>query len=156
MLNDASAPKMGRVDEVLLNLDQGRRAVPGGDWIHDNPNNVVSARKRRVPFLLLVLFFLRVGLAVVRKIVPFSPELREAWSVRRRIAKLYDSYQRRMLLWIGAGVPLYIAVSGRYSPAPVALTMFDLITGAVAAVACCDCGQQISQAGSEKIQAAAA
>ena len=63
-----------------------------------------------VPFLLLVLLLLRVVLAVVRKVVPFSPELQEAWSERRRMAKLYDSYQWRKMLWIGAGLALYIAV----------------------------------------------
>ena len=59
-----------------------------------------------VPFLLLVLLLLRAGLAVVRKLVPFSAELREAWSVRRRTAKLYNSYQWRKLMWIGAGLAL--------------------------------------------------
>jgi hypothetical protein len=41
MLKDA-APKMGRVDEVL-NLDQGRRAVPGGDWIHWETTGSISS-----------------------------------------------------------------------------------------------------------------
>ena len=72
-----------------------------------------------VPFLLLVLLLLRVVPAVVRKVVPFSAELREAWSVRRRTAKLYDSYQWRKLMWIGAGLALYVAVSGQYSACPI-------------------------------------
>jgi len=87
-----------------------------------------------VPFLLSVLLLLRVGLAIVRKVVPFSAELREAWSVRRRTAKLYDSYQWRKLMWIGAGLGLYVAVSGRYWFVQIALSMFCLITGAVATV----------------------
>ena len=62
--------------------------------------------------------------------VPFSAELREAWSVRRRKAKLYDSYQWRKLMWIGAGLALYIAVSRRYWPVQIALSMFCIITGA--------------------------
>jgi len=87
-----------------------------------------------VPFLLSVLLLLRVGLAIVRKVVPFSAELQEAWSVRRRTAKLYDSYQWRKLMWIGAGLGLYVAVSGRYWFVQIALSMFCLITGAVATV----------------------
>jgi hypothetical protein len=141
MLKNESTPKVGTVDEFPLNLDEGvvgalyrvliglitipaMSFLPGSD----------GSRWTLVPFLLLVLSLLRVGPAVVRKVVPFSAELRETWSVRRRIAKLYDSYQWRKLMWIGAGLALYIAVSGRYWPIPVALAMFCLITGTAATV----------------------
>jgi hypothetical protein len=130
----------GSFDEFLLSLDQGLfgalyrvllgfATIPamrllgsdGSDWT-------------LVPFLLLVLLVLRVVLALVRKVVPFSAELREAWSVRRRTAKLYDSYQWRKLIWIGAGLALYIAVSGRYWPVQIALSAFCLSTGAIATI----------------------
>ena len=137
MPRSESAPKVGTVDTFLLNLDEGAfgalyrvligfATIPvmrfllgseGADWT-------------LVAFLLLVLLLLRVGLAVVRKVVPFSAQLREAWSVRRRKAKLYDSYQWRKLMWIGAGLALYIAVSRRYWPVQIALSMFCIITGA--------------------------
>jgi hypothetical protein len=133
--------KIGTVDKFLLNLDEGPfgalyrvligfTTIPamrlllgsdGSDWT-------------LVPFLLLVLLLLRVGLAAVRKVVPFSAELREAWSARRRTAKLYDSYQWRKLMWIGVGLAFYVAVSGRYWPVQIALSMFCLITGASATV----------------------
>jgi hypothetical protein len=136
-----SAPKIGTVDKFLLNLDEGGfgalyrvligfTTIPamrlllgsdGSDWT-------------LVPFLLLVLLLLRVGLAIVRKVVPFSAELQEAWSVRRRTAKLYDSYQWRKLMWIGAGLGLYVAVSDRYWPVQIAQSMFCLTTGAGATV----------------------
>ena len=107
-----------------------------------------------VPFLLLVLLLLRVGLAVVRKVVPFSAELQEAWSVRRRKAKLYDSYQWRKLMWIGAGLALYVAVSGQYGPVQIALSMFCLITGAGATVRwrAVAADSKLSQADGEKDQ----
>ena len=137
MPKSESAPKIGAVDKLLLELDEGVfgalyrvligfTTIPamrlllgseGSDWT-------------LVAFLLLVLLLLRVGLAVVRKVVPFSAELREAWSVRRRKAKLYDSYQWRKLMWIGAGLALYVAVAGRYWPIQIALSMFCIITGA--------------------------
>jgi hypothetical protein len=141
MLDSGSAPKMGTVDEFLLDLDEGvfgalyRVAIgfltlpamwlllgsDGSDWT-------------LVPFLLAILILLRVGPAVLRKLLPFSAELREAWSVRRRIAKLYDSYQWRKLLWIGAGLALYVVVSGHYLPVSIALALFCLVTGAAATV----------------------
>jgi hypothetical protein len=141
MPKNEGAPKIAVDDKLLLSLDEGAfgalyrvligfATIPavrlllgsdGSDWAV-------------VLFLLLVLLLLRVGLAVVRKVVPFSAELREAWSVRRRNAKLYDSYQWRKLMWIGAGLALYIAVSGQYRPVEIALSMFCLIAGAAATV----------------------
>jgi hypothetical protein len=136
-----NASRARTIDKFLLSLDEGAfgglyrvligfTTIPvmrlllgsdGSDWT-------------LVPFLLLVLVLLRVVLAVVRKVVPFSAELQEAWSVRRRTAKLYDSYQWRKLMWIGTGLALYVAVSGQYWPVHIALSMFCLVTGAGATV----------------------
>ncbi len=129
------------VDEFLLGLDEGAlgalyrvligfTTIPvmrlllgsdGSDWT-------------LVPFLLLVLVLLRVVPAVVRRAVPFSAELLEAWYVRRRTAKAYDSYEWRKLMWIGAGLALYVAISGQHRPVHIALSMFCLVTGAGATV----------------------
>jgi hypothetical protein len=134
-------PKVGTVDKLLLHLDEGPfgafyRVLIGFTTIpamrlllgSDGPDWTL------VSFLLSVLLLLRVGLAIVRKVVPFSAELREAWSVRRRTAKLYDSYQWRKLMWIGLGLALYVVVAGRYWPVQIALSMFCLITGAIGTV----------------------
>jgi hypothetical protein len=141
MRNSERIPKTAKMDKFVLNLDEGTfgalyrgligfAIIPamqlllwrgGSDWA-------------LAPFLLLVLLLLRLGLAVVRKVAPFSGELQEAWSVRRRTAKLYDSYQWRKLMWIGAGLACYVAVSGRYGPVPIALSAFCLVTGASATV----------------------
>src|SRR3954468_4446964 len=115
MLKSESASKVGTVDKFLLSLDEGAcgalyRVLSGFTTIpvmrlllgSDGSDWAV------VPFLLLILLLLRAGLAVVRKLVPFSAQLREAWSVRRRTAKLYDSYQWRKLTWIGAGLALHV------------------------------------------------
>jgi len=129
------------VDTLLLSLDEGAfgalyrvligfTTVPlmrlllgsaGSDWTS-------------VPFLLLMLMLLRVVPAVVRRVVPFSAELLEAWYVRRRTAKVYDSYQWRKLIWIGAGLALQVAISRQHRPVQIALSMFCLVTGAAATV----------------------
>ncbi len=141
MRGSESVPEIGTADRFLLGLDEGGfgalyraligfATIPamrfllgrdGADWT-------------LVPFLLFVLLLLRTGLAVVRKVVPFSAQLREAWAVRRRMAKLYDSYQWRKLLWVGAGLAVYVVLSGRYRPVQVALAMVCLIAGAAATV----------------------
>src|SRR5436190_15309176 len=59
---------------------------------------------RLVVSLLATLVALRVVPAVFRKVVPFSADLQAEWFHRRRIAKRYDSYQWRKLLWIGVGL----------------------------------------------------
>jgi hypothetical protein len=134
-------PNIGTVDRFLLHLDEGPfgalyRALIGFATIP--AMRLLLGRDGSdwtlVLFLLTVLLLLRVGLAVVRKVLPFSPELQEAWSVRRRTAKLYDSYQWRKLMWIGVGLAFYVAVSGRYWPVQIALSMFCLITGAIGTV----------------------
>jgi hypothetical protein len=137
MRKSESASKVGTVDKCLLHLDEGALGalyrvlvgfitIPvmrillgsdGSDWT-------------LAPFLLLVLLLLRIVPAAVRKIVSFSAEVREAWSVRRRTAKLYDCYQLRKLVWIGTGLALYVVISGQYRPMQMALSMLCLFTGA--------------------------
>jgi hypothetical protein len=141
MRKSESASKVGTVHRFLLSLDEGAfgalyRVLIGFTTIPVMRLLLGSDDSdwTLVPFLLLVLLLLRAGLAVVRKVVPFSAELREAWSVRRRKAKLYDSYQWRKLMWIGAGLALHAAVSGQYWPVQIGLAMFCLITGAGATV----------------------
>lgn len=85
-----------------------------------------------IPFLFLVLFALRLASAIARKLLPFSAELREAWSVRRRTAKYYDSYQWRKLTWIGTGLGMYVLISGQYRPVSIALSILCLIVGLAA------------------------
>ena len=57
---------------------------------------------------LALLIGLRVGPAVLRKLLPFSAEARNIWSDRRQIAKVHDSYQWQKLFWIGIGIALYL------------------------------------------------
>src|SRR5258708_36552221 len=107
------------VDKLFLSLDEGAfgalyRVLIGFTTIPVMRFLLGSDRSdwTLVPFLLLVLALLRVAPAVVRKVVPFSAELREAWSGRRRTAKLYDSYQWGKLMWIGAVLGCKVARLG--------------------------------------------
>jgi hypothetical protein len=134
-----SSPGERTIDRRLLSLDEGAfgaiyRGIIGFVTVpamqlllgSNSPHWAI------VPFLLLVLLLLRIFPAIARKVIPFSAQLKEAWSVRRRTAKLYDSYQWRKVLWIGAGLALYIVVSGDSPSEHVALSAVCLIAGAVA------------------------
>jgi len=68
-------------------------------------------------FFLAVLAALKVVPAVLRHVIPFSQETKAHWFKLRVIAKRYDSYQWRKLLWIGFGLVAYSVVRGGVSPA---------------------------------------
>ena len=77
-----------------------------------------------------VLAGLRVGSTVLRRLVRHSAALGEAWSVRRRTAKYYDSFQWRKLLWVGLGLALQAALAARPAPLQWALAACCLVAGA--------------------------
>jgi hypothetical protein len=141
MANTASAPQIGAVERLLLAIDDdalgalyrvaiGFATLPAmslllgsdvSDWIV-------------VPFLLSIFLLLRIVPAVIRKLVPFSDAVQEAWAVRRRLAKQYDSYQWRKLMWIGIGLALYTAVSGQFSVSRIVVCSACLLAGVVGMV----------------------
>jgi len=80
-------------------------------------------------FLMVVLAALRVGPAVVRRVIRFSPEAQKSWMELRTVAKRYDSYQWQKLCWIGIGLALYTAYSGNFDSARISVSAFCLLTG---------------------------
>ena len=78
---------------------------------------------------LTLLIGLRVGPAVLRKLLPFSAEARKIWSDRRQIAKVHDSYQWQKLFWIGLGLLPYATVGGGLRAGEMVLTAICLIGG---------------------------
>jgi hypothetical protein len=78
---------------------------------------------------LALLIGLRVGPAVLRKVLPFSAEAKQIWLDRRQIAKKYDSYQWQKLFWVGLGLLPYAAVSGGLRTGEWLLTAICLMGG---------------------------
>ena len=62
-----------------------------------------------VPWFLGVLVMLRVLPAVLRKLLTFPARAQAVWAHRRQLAKRFDSYQWRKLVWVGIGMAAYIA-----------------------------------------------
>jgi dolichol kinase len=81
-------------------------------------------------FFVAILFGLRVGPMVLRKIMRFSPEAHAAWKYRRYLAKRYDSYQWQKVFWFGAGIGLYVWVSNSFNSAAGILALISLVSGA--------------------------
>jgi uncharacterized membrane protein YfcA len=59
-----------------------------------------------VAALLAMLFSLKAVAAVLRRFVPATARVRSLWAWRRGLARHYDSYQWRKLVWIGVGLLL--------------------------------------------------
>jgi hypothetical protein len=87
-----------------------------------------------VPFFLFVLFVLRVVPAVLRHVLPFSKDLQAHWFRYRILAKRYDSYQWRKLLWLGLGIAAYAVLLGQARGVQGVLAFVCVAAGALGAL----------------------
>ena len=78
---------------------------------------------------LALLIGLRIGPAVLRKVLPFSTDAKQVWFDRRQLAKRHDSYQWQKLFWIGLGLLPYAVVNGGLRLGEWVLTVICLIGG---------------------------
>lgn len=85
--------------------------------------------------LLSVLLALRLVPAVLRKVLPFSAQAKEVWRERRQLAKRFDSYQWKKLLWLGLGMSVHPLVGSRLSMAETMLMIVCLTVGLMGVVA---------------------
>jgi len=120
-LVDLDSGLSGAASRVMLGLciPPAFRVLTGGQdaiWID-------------LALFLALLIGLRVGPAVLRKVLPFSAEAKKIWFDRRQIAKLHDSYQWQKLFWIGLGLLPYGIAGGGLRTGEVALTVICLAGG---------------------------
>lgn len=116
------APPWGAIARILLGLAilPAFRALSGGSdaaWI-------------TVIVFVGLLMALRIGPAVLRRVLPFSEKVRNLWFERRNMAKLYDSYQWQKLFWIGLGMLPCAFIGGGLGNGERAIVLFCLIGGA--------------------------
>jgi hypothetical protein len=78
-----------------------------------------------------ILFSLRLGATIFRKLVPFSREVHVIWAERRQLAKRFDSYQWQKLFWMGIGMTLHAMISGKVGNGVGALMLFCLVGGGI-------------------------
>ncbi len=85
-----------------------------------------------LPFAVFfgLLFALRIIPALLRAVIPFSPDAKAIWVANRRISKRHDSYQWQKLFWLGLGMLLYAIVRGGIRAGDMAIVIFSLTTGA--------------------------
>ncbi|HBH78693.1 MAG TPA: hypothetical protein DDY39_02595 [Nitrospira sp.] len=83
---------------------------------------------------LAILFLLRLGPAMVRRLVPFSKEAHLTWWERRQLAKRFDSYQWQKLFWMGIGMAGYAMLGRNVGNAIGVLVALCLLGGGLGAL----------------------
>jgi hypothetical protein len=81
-------------------------------------------------FFLAILAALRIVPGVLRRVLPFSREVKTVWADRRALAKRYDSYQWRKLFGIGLGWLAYLVIAGKDRDLPLFLAVVCVLAGA--------------------------
>lgn len=82
-----------------------------------------------VAAVLVVLLSCRLVPLVLRRLLPFKASTQAVWFERRQLAKRYDSYQWRKLLWFGVGMAIAQIIVGWPSQPLVVLTMLLVLSG---------------------------
>jgi len=97
-------------DKLLLHLDVGPL---GASWRSLLGLLFTVGARRALPDagpataaagLLALLFCVKAGAVVLRKLAGGSPEVKAVWTWRRALARDHDSYQWRKLAWFGLGI----------------------------------------------------
>ena len=133
--------QFGAYERILLLLDQspcgevfrigiGYLLVPLSS---SNSSASVHPELTLAYWFLGVLLALRLVPVVIRKTLPFPERVVTVWSERRQIAKRFDSYQWRKLIWFGVGLSAYAVSVGRFRGPSAVLTILCVIGGLLGA-----------------------
>ena len=118
-MSNTTSAQIGSVGKMVLALetppwDSAYRALFGYGlmpaYLHLFGRN--GATWKLLVFFLAVLVTLRIVPGILRRVLPFSREVRVIWADRRVLAKRYDSYQWRKLFGLGLGWLTCLFVSG--------------------------------------------
>lgn len=111
---------------ALYRIGVGAALIPTYAYLFDTRTSWQVAL-----WFVCILILLRLIPAVIRKVLPFSRELKSVWSERRMMAKRFDSYQWQKLLWIGIGMGGSGLLLDQTSKMSTALTVFCLTSGVI-------------------------
>jgi hypothetical protein len=90
-----------------------------------------SAPWKLAAFFLAILAALRIVPGVLRRLLPFSREVKAVWAERRALAKRYDSYQWRKLFGLGLGWLAYLLSTGKDRDLALFLAVGCVLAGAL-------------------------
>ena len=110
---------------ALIRLAIGYAIAPFGEFLAE-PDGIGW---RVLPLFVAVLVMMRVLPGLLRKVVTFPPEATAVWVQRRQLAKRFDSYQWRKVLWFGIGMAASAAITEGVEPWTVVLTAASVGAG---------------------------
>jgi hypothetical protein len=116
--------------QVLYQLVIGFCLIPAAGWWWGER----VGSWRLLASFLFVLLMLRVVPALARHAVRFPQDITTEWARRRALAKRFDSYQWRKLLWFGLGMVAYLLVRGEAPAVPSGLALVCLVSGGLGAL----------------------
>jgi uncharacterized membrane protein YfcA len=128
------------LEKLLINLDIGipgalLRIVLGFVFV-----SVIDVARPDAGFwmltalLLAMLLGVKLIAAVARRVLSGSSMVRSHWEWRRKLARYYDSYQWRKLLWFGIGIVIGGVVGSPGTRAQWVLGIACTAAGAVAEI----------------------
>jgi len=129
------------IERVLLNLDVGlsgailRVALGAALVFALHPLVPGVGLAASAVSLAVMLFGLKAFAAVARKVLPATPAVRARWEWRRNLARNYDSYQWRKLVWLGVGILAAAGASRQQGAWEISLGTACILSGAIAEVA---------------------
>jgi hypothetical protein len=143
IMRPSSLDQFSAYERILVLLDQSPcgevyRIAIGYFLV---PLSLSNSSASNHPGLSLACWFLGVLLAlrlvpvVIRRILPFPERVLAVWAERRKIAKRFDSYQWRKLVWFGVGLSAYAVSVRRFDGPSAVLTVLCLIGGVLGALA---------------------
>lgn len=117
---------------ALYRIGIGAAIIPTYVYIFDSISSW-----HLVLWFISILMLIRILPAFIRKVIPFSRDLKSIWSERRMMAKRFDSYQWQKLFWLGIGMGGYGLTLDQTSKVSTILTVFCLINGAIGILVFC-------------------
>ncbi len=135
-MNTANSNQVHGIEKLVWSLDEApldtlHRVAIGFILLplHAMVLGKESAPWQLVLFVLLLLFGFKFGFGMLRRLMPFSGELKSAWKERRVLGKSYDSYQWKKMLGFGLGMGAYLFWSGQAHGFPLVFASLCAVSG---------------------------
>ena len=135
-MNDDASVTLSPWERLCVNVTQppwfALYLVPAGFLVFPVFHFIFGAHRATWAVALVLfglLFALRCGTACLRRLMPVSRAVKNAWFETRTLAKRYDSYQCQKLFWVGLGILIYAGLFAGFQDRQMLLAVMCLVFG---------------------------